>query len=181
MIKILSKFSVKYFIPLAAIFGAASAFYVTNLYWENKHQKLKSDLQAQKLEAIENVLIIERLEKEKSDAIAAKLSAEDAAREVKTETITKEVIKYVTKNENASCELDPEWVRIANDSTPMPRTPQASSSTNGTSSGVSDLGEALRIMTSNYQKCQKVVDRYQAWQEWYRSISDSSDTLELQF
>lgn len=181
MINLLSKFSSKYLFIGIVLITAASTFYVTNLYWENKHQKLKSDLQAQKLEAIENVLTIERLEKEKSDAIAAKLSAEDAAREVKTETITKEVIKYVSKNENASCKLDPDWVRIANDSTPMPRAPEASGSTDGTDTRVSDLGEALRIMTGNYQKCQKVIDRYKGWQEWYRSISDSSDTHELRF
>lgn len=162
----------KFGLPLlvSALLGA----YFMRLYWQEKYTALLADLAKAEAANMQHVLTQERLQRDKSDAIAQMLEALESAQKTKEKVITKEVIKYVTKNFNSSCKLDDEWVRISNAAVPMPRVTEAASSASESAAKIRDLGEALRVITNNYAACQDSVNRLRGWQEWYRSIEQSN-------
>jgi hypothetical protein len=162
----------KYLIISVAVISAISGAYFTKLYWSNKYNSLIVKLEKAEKENMQHILSVERLQRDKADAIASKLAAEESARQAKSKVITKEVVKYVESNSNSKCELDDDWVHISDSATPVPRVTETSSETDGTSNKIRDLGDALEVVTNNYSACQDAVDRLQAWQQWYKSISE---------
>lgn len=161
-----------YLLITIIVFSALTGGYLTKLYWSNKYNSLIVDLQKAQKENMQHVLDVERLQREKSDEVAARVVAEATAREAKARVITKEVVKYVENNSNARCQLDNDWVHISNAATPVPRVTETAAAVNGTGEEIRDLGFALGVITTNYNACQDAVDRLQAWQEWYQSVSE---------
>lgn len=161
----------KYLILGTALIAFYGGYQVTKWYWSGKYNSLILKLEKANSENLANILEIERLNRERADAVEQKLLAEKKARDAKEKIITKEVIKYVKDNSNSNCSLDPEWVRISSSATPMPRASEASASTDGGESKVYNLGEALEVVTTNYGICQVYVDKLNGWIDWYKSVS----------
>ena len=161
----------KYIIVALVILSSVLGAYVTNLYWLNKYDNLVTQLQKAKAENMQYVLDVERLQRDKSNAIANMLAAEQSAREAKAKVITKEVVKYVKTNSNSTCKLDDDWVHISDAATPMPRTANATIRVDVAGENIRDLGHALTVVTNNYGACQDSVDRLEGWQRWYESVS----------
>lgn len=162
----------KYLIIGVAVVSAITGAYFTKLYWSNKYNNLIVKLEKAEKENMQHVLNVERLQRDKADAVAAQIAAEETARQTKAKVITKEVVRYVEANPNSQCELDDDWVRISDAATPVPRVTETPSEADGTTGEVRDLGDALEVVTNNYSACQDAVDRLEAWQQWYKSISE---------
>lgn len=164
----------KFGLPAVAVVSALTGAYFMRLYWQEKYTTLLADLAKAEAANMQHLLIQERLQRDKADAIGAMLEAQESAQKTKEKVITKEVIKYVTKNVNSGCNLDDEWVRISDAAVPVPRFAEAASSASESAAKIRDLGEALRVITNNYAACQDSVNRLQGWQQWYRSIQQSN-------
>lgn len=159
-----------------AIAAFYSGVYVCDLEWKEKHSALLLTLDAALHINMQSVLQIERLQRDKSNAIAEKLAAERAAQAAKARVITKEVVKYVETNANAGAVVDDDFVCIYNNSVPsvrVPGTAEATSGTNATAGGNENIttGDVLSITVENYAVCRDAIARLQAWQNWYKSVS----------
>ena len=153
--------------------AAWSAYAVTNGVWTAKYESLRRELAEAVAESGRLALEAERAQRQLSDQIQARIAAESRARQVKAQTIVKEVVRYVESNNSSDCELDDDWLRISAASTPVPRAADSSSLIIGAHSGVRSLSRALEVQAHNYSVCQDAVDRLSAWQDWYRESQDS--------
>jgi hypothetical protein len=88
-------------------------------------------------------------------------------------TITKEVIKYV-ETPAANVGLDPEFVRLhnraasANNAAPIAE-PASGANTEATPTGVT-TGEAIGVITRNYEQYYQCVRQVNGWVDYYRDL-----------
>lgn len=89
-----------------------------------------------------------------------------AKTQVVTNTIEKEVLKYVETNPG-SC-LDRQWGRL-HDAAALDTVPDAPSVADGTS-GAPTAAAAIQTITYNYGACQRNADKLTALQAWVRAM-----------
>lgn len=147
--------------------------YVTHSVWQNKHSKLIIELQKAEAARVEAVLKIEELNRQVAEAVEVKLKAEQIAAETKEKIVIKEVIKYVETNPNADTSLDADWLRIHDAAVPVSRDTKTAERFATTDPRVPNIGEALEVVTSNYNSCQEILLKLKAWQDWYRAVQDN--------
>lgn len=157
-----------------AIAAFYSGVYVCDLEWKEKHSALLLTLDAALHINMQSVLQIERLQRDKSNAIAEKLAAERAAQAAKARVITKEVVRYVETNANAGAVVDDDFVCIYDNAVPSVRVPGATETTSGANvagGNPATIGCVLETTVNNNAICQDAITRLQAWQNWYKSVS----------
>lgn len=86
----------------------------------------------------------------------------------KGETITREVPVYVTKSDDAACELRAGGVR-AHDASATGNAAGPASDADRAPSGVA-LSEALSVVASNYATCRALREQVLGWQEFYAKL-----------
>lgn len=155
---------------VVGVLSALTATLLVHYHWSSVHKDLKLSIANKTKENLQQVIKLNQLRDTVTEINAEKLALRQRVEETKARKITKEVIKYVKTNDNSQCPVDPEWVRIADNATPVSGATQATSGTDETTDEVRDLGEALDIVTRNYQACQDAVTRLEGWQSWYREI-----------
>lgn len=96
---------------------------------------------------------------EVTERVMVKYVKVQARTRVVTETVEKEVVRYVEKN-TGNC-LDPEWGRLhdAAASNTVPEPAGGADATPGAS-------EAIKTVTENYGACNRTANRLTALQEW---------------
>ncbi|RXZ42724.1 hypothetical protein [Crenobacter cavernae] len=131
-----------------------------------------------RLEAI-NEAVAEALQLERRAAALGQRLAEDeharaAARETHTKTVTKEIVRYVER-ENARAAaggavlwLDADWVRGHDLAAVIPGDADAEPVSDGDAGPVT-AGEALATVAGNYAQCYRWRDQVIGWQAWYRA------------
>jgi len=108
------------------VVGLLVGWTVNNWRWEAKHESLKAEIAQAYAESERKAREIEQLNAQKALLAGQKTQLKIDLNNAKGETITKEVIKYVYENPNASCAVDPDFMRIYNDSVPVSSTPSGS-------------------------------------------------------
>lgn len=158
------------YIPLITLaLGLLSSWYVTDLYWQGKFTAMELALEQAESNHKQKIIEANLASKERDKKIAELTVVKEELNNAKAKTIIKEVVKYVETNSNSDCELDDEWVRIADSSTPMSSAAISTSAPDAEITSLPDLGDALAVMTHNYMICQTAVTRYHLWQDWYLS------------
>lgn len=121
------------------------------------------------------IILIERLNREKSEAISAKVVAEKKAQETKATTITKKVIEYVQSPDTGVCTMPDGWVQLHDSAaTGMPTTSDSTSTSSRASEGDVTDREALIVVTENYNRCRENAIKHRGLIEWATSLSTQS-------
>lgn len=94
----------------------------------------------------------------------------------KYQTITQEVVKY-EKSEASNLYLDPEFVRLHNNAASANDATQIAQSASGsdaapTPSGVT-TGEAIAVITRNYERYQQCVRQVNGWNQFYKDLQNN--------
>lgn len=118
---------------------------------------------------------------EKSEASQDVADKADAAQIIykdrivtKYQTITKEVVKYV-ETKDAAVGLDPEFVRLhdaaasANDQLSIAGSSSGADGQAGVL-GVVTTGDAIQVITRNYQRANSCIVQVTGWQEFYTNL-----------
>lgn len=119
-----------------------------------------------------NQAITEALQVERR--AAAEQHARATARDAKQQVITREVVRYVERENavrtagGAVPVLDAEWVRIHDDAA-RPADGSAEPIPAG-DAGPATAGETLDAVTGNYAQCYRWRDQVIGWQEWYLGV-----------
>lgn len=164
-------------VKLVAALAVVIAAFFAGVEWRDRSADLElSDLQSQydqaQLEANKLADAHEAAMQSAADAVAAEAAAKKAAAEARAQVVTKEVIRYVTKNTSAgSCTLPDEWVRIHDDSTSDEVRGEAkpTGSANDTPRTLTDI-DALPVITGNYAICLDTARRLRALQAHVREV-----------
>ena len=100
------------------------------------------------------------------------------ATKVVTETVEKEVIKYVESKPLAmACMLDNRWIGL-HDSAATGTVPGPAAPTDGASGGI-DAAQALPGITGNYAKANRNKDRYEGLKAWVREQYKATNGKDL--
>lgn len=121
------------------------------------------------------VLSIERLQAERTDALAAKAAAEHRAQTARARVVTKTVIEYVQDPNTGQCELPDSWVLAHNQaagSGVSAAAPSTSASHAAASRAATDR-DALIAVTDNYNRCRDNIVQLNGLIEWARSLQTS--------
>lgn len=95
------------------------------------------------------------------------------AREVRTKTVTKEVVRYVEKEKARAAAgqpvvvLDADWVH-GHDLAAIPPGSDGAGAVPVGSSGPATAGEALETVSGNYDQCYRWRDQVIGWQKWWQ-------------
>jgi hypothetical protein len=125
--------------------------------------------QASELQA-NAVLSIERLSREKSEAISAEAAAELRAHTTQARTVTKEVIRYVQDPGTGKCDLPAEWVRTHNQAANVSRAASAAGASSAATARTATDRDALIAVTENYDRCNANLIQHKGLIDWAKSI-----------
>ena len=153
-----------------ALSAAAVSWRVTASHYQGRIHAIQDSAQAAYNVALAQARELTDLNNELTSAAGELEAARIEQHNIKTRTITKEVIKYVQSNYSGNCDLPAGWVRIHN-AAATGRVPTAASATavpDGAPSGVSD-SDAIQAIANNYGTCNDVRGRLEALQSWVRS------------
>jgi len=154
------------------------AWQATSWYYDAQISDMRADKQKARAEALLRNSQVESLQLELAGAISLSDALKNRKVEVKYQTITKEVIKYIKEKADAlptntpGCDdLPSEWVRIHDTAagSQMSGDTTTSSSIDGSSGEVGN-DKVLITVTNNYKACENNSDRLSSLQEWTRSL-----------
>ena len=166
---------VKLIIAATVLIGSFLAGWNTNGWrLEKQISEIKREQVEKANEIANNIIVIERLNREKSEAIAAKAVAEEAAQKVKATTIREEVLVYVQDPNTGTCDMPDGWVQSHDSAaTGMPRASETASSPDGVPTGTVTDREALIAVTENYNVCRQNAIRHKALIDWAKSVTEA--------
>lgn len=142
----------------------------------NQHgtEKLTTYIGAQ---AVESIKVVTR-QGEATERVVTKYVKVAGATKVVTETVEKEVVKYVdSKPLTLACALDNRWLRL-HDAAAANEVPLAAASDDGAPGGVS-AAQALPTITANYAKANRNRDKLLSLQEWVREQYKAANGADL--
>lgn len=152
-----------------AVIAFSLAWYAQDL----RYQRQLSDIRAKQAEALQaattKTIVAER---QAHDAIAALDLATTTAKakvRVVTETVEKEVVRYV-KSPTAKCQLDNDWVRITNAAAGMPENTQTPSTPNDATTNGVGADTVLEVVTKNYRECLTQFESLRGLQNYVKSV-----------
>ena len=157
-------------VKLALSIGLLAASFAAGWSWRDAIADKDAARTAQEAaqaqtKASERLRKIEQLNAENAALVAQNAALRNQEREVITNTITNEVIRYVQTPSATVCALDADGVRIHNAAASGDV-----SGLSGPSSGFdASAAEVVTTVTANYATCHAVRDQLVSLQEWVRS------------
>lgn len=155
---------------LALSIGLLAASFASGWSWrdaiaDKDAARTEQEAAEAQTKASERLRKIEQLNAENAALVAQNAALRNQEREVITETITNEVIRYVQTPASTVCALDADGVRLHN------------AAAAGDVSGLSDTAsgfnasaaELVTTVTANYGTCHAIRDQLINLQEWVRS------------
>lgn len=168
MIEVIQKWALKVLIAVALLAGVGLYSYNAGI----EHQK---GVDATKVIKVDNQVVQKNNNLQDSADKAASAVVVYRDRIVtKYQTINKDVVHYVDKNQNASDVLDPEFVSLhdraasANDQDTIAQ--PASGVDGGASSPAVTRGQAIAVITANYQRYYQCRNQVIGWNSFYGDI-----------
>ncbi|WP_227105106.1 hypothetical protein [Chromobacterium rhizoryzae] len=127
---------------------------------------------------LQNAAVAEALQLERRAASLGAVLAQGeqhraVAREVRTQTVTKEIVRYVEREKARAAAgqpvvvLDADWVRGHDLAAAPPDLVDAGAVPAG-GAGTATAGEALEAVSDNYDQCYRWRDQVIGWQSWWR-------------
>lgn len=158
----------------AVVLGSAflSGWKVNGWRLGEQMAELAAEQAEQAVEIAQGIIKIERLNREKSEAIAAQATAQQAAQRVKATIVTKEVLVYVQDPTTGHCELPDSWVRSHDQAAGVPEVTDTTSKPDGVPAKAVTDRDALIAVTDNYNICLQNAIRHRALIDWARSSNE---------
>lgn len=168
MIEFLQKWALKVLIAIALLTGVALYSYNAGV----SHQK---GVDATKVIKVDNQVVKQNNNlQDSADKVASQVVVYRDRIVTKYQTINKDVVHYVDKNQNASDVLDPVFVRLhdraasANDQDTIAQS--ASGVDGAASSPTVTRGQAIAVITANYQRYYQCRNQVIGWNDFYSGL-----------
>lgn len=120
-------------------------------------------VQAQQLQA----------KQDKIDTLASDLESARQARQIVTQTITRDVIRYANSPQRNRCALSGSF-RMLHDAAAT-GTATESSGTAAASAAAVDDAAVLETVTGNYTACRENTARLTGWQQWWAEVGGKTE------
>lgn len=156
---------------IASSVASVIVYYFTSIYYNEKVATLQLKIEVERAGRLTETIITERENRDKVRELESVISDQRIELLNKTRKLESKTDEYIKSSRSDNDAISNEWVRIHNESTPLPRINTATERVVETDPRVQNAKEALIVVTENYAYCQMVVDRLRNWQEWYESVS----------
>jgi hypothetical protein len=139
--------------------------------------KNKAEQAEQAVEIVNSIIRIERLNREKAEAISAKTTAEELAQTVRATTIREEVLVYVQNPNTGTCSMPDGWVQSHDKATGVSYASNTPSPPPSIPTRTITDREALIAVTENYNVCQQNAVRHSGLIDWAKAMTNLSSNI----
>lgn len=167
---------IKFILTATVVVGSFLFGWNTNGWRLNKQiSEIKREQAEKANEVAKSILVIERINREKAEAIAARAAAEQKSQEIRATTIREEVLVYVQDPSTGTCDIPDSWVQSHDSAaTGMPRATETTRSPDAVPERTITDRDALVAVTENYNTCRQNAIRHKTLIDWARSMTDIS-------